>query len=304
MLQYLQYVAGRSPLGAAVALLPMPFVMVPVARNAPRVAEPARDATRGPRRPGAQRDRALPDVEVGGRPHVLALRGRARRLRGRHGPGRDAGDDGDRLLAAGREAGRGVGGQRHLARAGLRTRHRDPRQRARLRLPRRTGGVGCPRRSAGAGGGAGDLVDRVRPVRGRPARAAGSSRHDARRGSQAGLRRRDRAGAAGRRRRPGARRRGRRAPGPAADGRSSAPTPTPAPTARRQRRCRDWPRPTGSGSNLGPGSAGLDPAAARGPRRLRSAPVPDGSATGEGDARERARTGPGGRRATRARRPS
>ncbi len=39
MLQYLQYVAGRSPLGAAVALLPMPFVMIPVARNAPRVAE-------------------------------------------------------------------------------------------------------------------------------------------------------------------------------------------------------------------------------------------------------------------------
>ncbi len=38
MLQYLQYVAGRSPLAAAVALLPMPFVMVPVARNAPRVA--------------------------------------------------------------------------------------------------------------------------------------------------------------------------------------------------------------------------------------------------------------------------
>ncbi len=39
MLQYLQYVTGRSPLAAAVALLPMPFVMVPVARNAPHVAE-------------------------------------------------------------------------------------------------------------------------------------------------------------------------------------------------------------------------------------------------------------------------
>ena len=39
MLQYLQYVTGRSPLGAAMALLPMPFVMIPVARNAPHVAE-------------------------------------------------------------------------------------------------------------------------------------------------------------------------------------------------------------------------------------------------------------------------
>jgi len=39
MLQYLQYVTGRSPLGAAMALLPMPFVMIPVARNAPHVAD-------------------------------------------------------------------------------------------------------------------------------------------------------------------------------------------------------------------------------------------------------------------------
>ncbi len=38
ILQYLQYVTGRSPLDAAIALLPMPLVMVPVARNAPRVA--------------------------------------------------------------------------------------------------------------------------------------------------------------------------------------------------------------------------------------------------------------------------
>ena len=39
MLQYLQYVTGRSPLQAAVALLPMPFVMIPTARNAPRIAD-------------------------------------------------------------------------------------------------------------------------------------------------------------------------------------------------------------------------------------------------------------------------
>ncbi len=38
IIQYLQYVTGRSPLEAAVALLPMPFVLIPVARSAPRVA--------------------------------------------------------------------------------------------------------------------------------------------------------------------------------------------------------------------------------------------------------------------------
>ncbi len=34
-LQYLQYVTGRSPLEAAVALLPLPFVLLPTARRAP-----------------------------------------------------------------------------------------------------------------------------------------------------------------------------------------------------------------------------------------------------------------------------
>ena len=38
VLQYLQFVVGKSPLMAAVALLPLPFVMIPLARNAPHVA--------------------------------------------------------------------------------------------------------------------------------------------------------------------------------------------------------------------------------------------------------------------------
>jgi EmrB/QacA subfamily drug resistance transporter len=38
VLQYLQYVTGRSPLEAAVALLPLPLVLIPTARSAPRVA--------------------------------------------------------------------------------------------------------------------------------------------------------------------------------------------------------------------------------------------------------------------------
>ncbi len=37
-LQYLQFVTGRSPLEAAVALLPMPFILLPTARRAPVVA--------------------------------------------------------------------------------------------------------------------------------------------------------------------------------------------------------------------------------------------------------------------------
>jgi len=38
VIQYLQFVVGRSALGAALALLPLPLVMIPLARNAPRVA--------------------------------------------------------------------------------------------------------------------------------------------------------------------------------------------------------------------------------------------------------------------------
>ena len=39
VLQYLQYIAGRSPLQAAVALLPLPIVLIPLARTAPRIAD-------------------------------------------------------------------------------------------------------------------------------------------------------------------------------------------------------------------------------------------------------------------------
>lgn len=38
ILQYLQYVADLSPLRAALALLPLPVFLVPIARNAPRIA--------------------------------------------------------------------------------------------------------------------------------------------------------------------------------------------------------------------------------------------------------------------------
>jgi EmrB/QacA subfamily drug resistance transporter len=37
-LQYLQYIAGLSPLKSALAMLPMPFIMIPLARRAPAIA--------------------------------------------------------------------------------------------------------------------------------------------------------------------------------------------------------------------------------------------------------------------------
>lgn len=39
VLQYLQYIADQSPLRAAVSLLPLPVVLIPLARNAPRIAD-------------------------------------------------------------------------------------------------------------------------------------------------------------------------------------------------------------------------------------------------------------------------
>ena len=39
VLQYLQFVVGRSPLEAALTLLPLPFLLLPSARLAPRLAE-------------------------------------------------------------------------------------------------------------------------------------------------------------------------------------------------------------------------------------------------------------------------
>lgn len=39
VLQYLQFVTGRSPLEAALAMLPLPFVLIPTARAAPYLAE-------------------------------------------------------------------------------------------------------------------------------------------------------------------------------------------------------------------------------------------------------------------------
>lgn len=38
-LQYLQYVVGQSPLLAAASLLPLPIVLIPLARTAPRIAD-------------------------------------------------------------------------------------------------------------------------------------------------------------------------------------------------------------------------------------------------------------------------
>ena len=47
VMQYLQYVTGRSPLEAAVALLPLPFILLPIARNAPHAGVRSRVSKSG-----------------------------------------------------------------------------------------------------------------------------------------------------------------------------------------------------------------------------------------------------------------
>ena len=90
VIQYLQFVVGRSPLGAAVALLPLPLVMIPLARNAPRIA----------RKVGFRRLAPLGLVltaaglvvvsQVGTGPDVRLVRPRPGPVRRRHGTRRHA----------------------------------------------------------------------------------------------------------------------------------------------------------------------------------------------------------------------
>ena len=93
-------------------------------------------ARRPRRRPRRRAHRARPDGGRLPRPRharhrrlVLALPRRSPAVRRRDGARGRAGDDGDRRLAAPREAGRRVGRQRRLARARRRARHRRSRQR-------------------------------------------------------------------------------------------------------------------------------------------------------------------------------
>ena len=72
VIQYLQFVVGRSPLGAAVALLPLPLVMIPLARNAPRIARKVGFKRLAPLGLAADGGRSGRDLAGRRRPHVLA----------------------------------------------------------------------------------------------------------------------------------------------------------------------------------------------------------------------------------------
>ena len=137
VLQYLQFVVGTSPLEAAPPLLPLPLVMIPLARNAPRIA----------RRVGFRRLAPIGLLLTATGLVVISTIGvdlsywhfaiGLVAVRRGHGAGRHAVDDGDHRVAPGEQAGRRLGCQRHRSRAGQRARHRDPRQRPQPALPRR-----------------------------------------------------------------------------------------------------------------------------------------------------------------------
>ena len=221
MLQYLQYVAGRSPLAAAVALLPMPFVMVPVARNAPRVAS----------RLGMRRvvpaglvlsavglylmSRLGVDLTYWNFAIALVVFAAGMGLAGTPAttaivsslPAAKQG-----VASAVNDTSRELGSALGIAILGsvLASGYRDA-------LMASGALAGVPAQVAGRATSSIAFVqygaDQIAQL--------GPSRHDAGRGRPAGLRRRDGAGDAGRRRRAGARRCGRRAEGPAADGHGS-----------------------------------------------------------------------------------
>ncbi len=136
-LQYLQYVAGLSPLQAACALLPMPIVLIPLARQAPLLAQ--RFGTNRIAGSGlllAATGMVLLSLGISTDLVYWQFGARARGVRSRHGPVEHPGDHGDHLLAAAHQAGSGIGGQRRLARARLGAGHRDPGQRPELAVPR------------------------------------------------------------------------------------------------------------------------------------------------------------------------
>ena len=135
VIQYLQYVVGRSPLEAAVSLLPLPLVMIPLARNAPRIA----------RRVGFRRLAPLGllltaaglvvisavdvDLAYGYFALGLVLFAAGMALAG------TPVDHGHHRVAAREQAGRRLRRQRHGTRAGQRLRHRHPRQRPQPAVP-------------------------------------------------------------------------------------------------------------------------------------------------------------------------
>ena len=172
LMQYLQFVNGFTALGAAGALLPLPFVMIPLARQAPHIADRF-----GFRRVGAA---GLVSMAVGflvistlevelSYPRLLV--GLVFFAIGMALAGAPATTAIVRSLPAA-QAGRGVRGQRHLARARQRARHRGAGVGAQPGLPRRrrVGGRGAA--AAAERGGPGSIAFVARVPAGDPRAAA------------------------------------------------------------------------------------------------------------------------------------
>ena len=115
--QFLQAVLGYSALKASAGLLPMAMLMMPLSSVAPSIA--SRFGTRRALMAGVGLFGAASLCSPSWRPPAALLVGAAGAVhrRRRDGARHEPGDDGDHRVAARRPAGRGVGAQRHRARA-------------------------------------------------------------------------------------------------------------------------------------------------------------------------------------------
>ena len=136
LVQFFQAVLGWSALGAAAGLLPMAIVMMPLSAVAPTIAK--RVGTRRVLMTGTAlfgAGLAMMATMVSAVRRLLVGDARTRRAGRRHRTRHEPVDDVDHRVAAGREAGRRLGAQRHRARARRRRRHRPARLARQRRLP-------------------------------------------------------------------------------------------------------------------------------------------------------------------------
>ena len=135
VLQYLQYVAGRSPLRGRALAAAAAVRAAPLARKRPDIA--ARFGTNRvvAARAAADRRRARRSSRSSASTSPTGTSTPASSCSRSAWAGRHARDDRDRRVAAGGEAGRRVGGQRPVPGVRQRARHRGARQRAHRQLP-------------------------------------------------------------------------------------------------------------------------------------------------------------------------
>ena len=126
-LQFLQLVLGYSTFEAALALLPMSIVILPISCRGRHVVGEVRAPADRRHRPRGVGRRLRAVRHPRHRQRVPGVHVRHHRHRCRRRAGDDAGHQRDRRVAPPRQAGRRVGGERHVARARRRVRRRRAR---------------------------------------------------------------------------------------------------------------------------------------------------------------------------------